>query len=570
MRQPVLAEHGRVTSTARVTEPSLRGWLAQRRARQVDAVAVDLSASLAQVPAARIDREIDRALPRIARAFDADRVGIIEAPRPDGCMVFAHRWCTDRVTPLPASLCADDVPTVGARFLRGDVVRFLHPDDLPPAAAIDRATYERHAYTSSVLVPLDIEGRVVAGLELSTSGRERDWADAQVRRLQAVAAAVAGAWRVRAAIEAGRRSDALSAGVLDSLGAQVAVTDRCGTIVRVNEAWQRFSATCGGMLGVGANYLDAWRRRAAWTDGAPAAAALDRMEAALRGEWSGRPVEYTCCDVTWEIAMAPLRVAEGGVVISQLDVTARKRAERDADQRRREAAHVARVATVGGLTASLAHELNQPLTAIRSNAQTALRYHPATPGADSEMPGILDDIVADATRAAEIIDRMRGLLRDGTPSVSALDVNEVVRTVTRLLASDAVIRRATLAHELDAAIPAIRADRVQLQQVLLNLMLNALEAVDSGANAERRVTICTRCLENGHVLLTVRDTGPGVDIESGRLFKPFHSTKPGGLGVGLSISRTIVEAHGGSVWAENNETGGASFHIRLPADAEAW
>jgi signal transduction histidine kinase len=230
-------------------------------------------------------------------------------------------------------------------------------------------------------------------------------------------------------------------------------------------------------------------------------------------------------------------------------------------------AHVARVATVGGLAASLAHELNQPLTAIRSNAQTAQRYLAAWPVRTEEMLNVLLDIVADVTRAGEIIDRMRGLLKNGPPSVSAVDLNEVVRSVTKLLASDAVIRQVQVTSVFEPTLPAIRGDRVQIQQVVLNLLLNALEAMDRGSHSQRRIMVTTHVTDTAQAALTVRDTGPGLGPTPDRWFEPFHSTKEGGLGVGLSITRMIVEAHGGWVKGENNDIGGATFQVRLPTDS---
>jgi signal transduction histidine kinase len=230
-------------------------------------------------------------------------------------------------------------------------------------------------------------------------------------------------------------------------------------------------------------------------------------------------------------------------------------------------AHVARVATVGGLAASLAHELNQPLTAIRSNAQTAQRYLAAWPVRTEDMQNVLLDIVADVTRAGEIIDRMRSLLKNGPPSVGAVDLNDVVRSVTKLLASDAVIRQVQVSSVFEPALPAIRGDRVQIQQVVLNLLLNALEAMDRGSRAQRRVTVMTQVVDAAQAVLTVHDTGPGLGPAPDRWFEPFHSTKDGGLGVGLSITRMIVEAHGGSVSGENNDVGGATFQVRLPTDS---
>lgn len=249
-----------------------------------------------------------------------------------------------------------------------------------------------------------------------------------------------------------------------------------------------------------------------------------------------------------------------------LSIAMRLRLRQPATLEARTAAHVARVAALGGLTASLAHELNQPLAAILSNAQAAQRYLKVLPARTDEIRDILVDIVADVTRAGEIIRRMRGLLRDGPLSIGAVDLNDVVRVVTKILASDVVIRQAVVMPVLDPGLPPIRADRVQIEQVALNLLVNALEAMDRVSRPERRIAVCTHLADAAHVELAVHDTGPGLGSAPGRWFEAFQSSKVGGLGIGLSITRMIVEAHGGSISAENNDSGGATFLVRLPID----
>jgi C4-dicarboxylate-specific signal transduction histidine kinase len=232
-------------------------------------------------------------------------------------------------------------------------------------------------------------------------------------------------------------------------------------------------------------------------------------------------------------------------------------------------AHLERVAAVGQLASALAHELNQPLTAILANAEATQQWL-ATPAPDlAEVREAVADIVAEDVRASEVIRRMRGLLRKGELRSDAVDLNEVVAEVTRLIANDARLRNATIECDLATTLPRVRGDVVQFQQVLLNLVVNGLHAVTEAPATRRTVTVRTIGVE-GAVELSVRDTGQGIpDSDLQQVFAPFFSTKGEGLGVGLSISRSIVETYGGRIWAENDPAGGAIFRIRLPASSTA-
>jgi C4-dicarboxylate-specific signal transduction histidine kinase len=221
---------------------------------------------------------------------------------------------------------------------------------------------------------------------------------------------------------------------------------------------------------------------------------------------------------------------------------------------------------VGELASSLAHELNQPLTAILANAQTAQEWL-ARPSPDlAEVRETVDDIVTEDIRAGEVIQRMRALLKKGVLRSDAVDPNQVVREASRLIANDALLRGAAIELDLAPALPTLRGDAVQLQQVLLNLLLNGLHAVADQPPHRRRLAVRTATLGGG-VEVAVRDTGKGiVESDLQQVFAPFFTTKGEGLGVGLSISRSIVEAHDGRIWAENDPDGGAIFRVRLPLD----
>lgn len=260
-----------------------------------------------------------------------------------------------------------------------------------------------------------------------------------------------------------------------------------------------------------------------------------------------------------------VQIADGMASIAFLtDVTERKRADLEAERLRRELAHISRVTILGELTASLAHELNQPLTAIVSNAHAGERYlaNPAPPL--EELREILTDVAADAQRAGEVIRRLRGLLKKDTSRFLPLDLNELIREVVALTQTDALIRHQPIALALTPDLPPVRGDRVQLQQVLLNLVLNGMEAMEPQPPAERQLRIQT-LRAGAAVRVGVADRGPGILPEKlETIFDAFFTTKTHGMGMGLAISRSIVEAHGGRIWAENNPESGATFWFSLP------
>jgi PAS domain S-box-containing protein len=249
------------------------------------------------------------------------------------------------------------------------------------------------------------------------------------------------------------------------------------------------------------------------------------------------------------------------------DITERRRAEAEAQQQRLEVAHLSRVAMLGELSGALAHELNQPLTAILANARAAQRLlRVSSPDLD-ELRSILQDIADDDRRAGEVIERLRAFLRKGDMQPGHLDLNQVVTDVLGLVHSDLIQRGVTVNARLAPVLPVVFADRVQLQQVLLNLLLNACDAMTDDSRGEKRVTIVTAETESGDVELSVADRGTGIaPHEMDRVFEPFVTSKPHGLGLGLAICRSIVTAHGGRLWADNNEAGGATFRLKLGAD----
>jgi signal transduction histidine kinase len=243
----------------------------------------------------------------------------------------------------------------------------------------------------------------------------------------------------------------------------------------------------------------------------------------------------------------------------------RKRAELELQEQRRELTHLSRVAILGELSGALAHELNQPLTAILSNAQAAQRLLTQESPDLPEVGAILNDIVDEDKRAGEVIRRLRALLKKGETQLQAIDLCAVTGEVLDLAHADFVTRGVLVNNHLPADLPAVRGDRVQLQQVLLNLIVNACDAMVASEPSRRRLIITAAPDGNDMVQVAIADCGSGIPADRiDRLFEPFFTTKEQGLGLGLAICRSIVAAHGGRLWAANNVEGGATFWLTLP------
>ena len=299
---------------------------------------------------------------------------------------------------------------------------------------------------------------------------------------------------------------------------------------------------------------------------APVSEIIARAVARVAAADEPDKVEYSLSsDHVQRFYEASIVGCDGDKVLSIVrDVTDRKRAELEAGAQRLELAHLSRVAVLGELTGTLAHELSQPLTAVLGNAQAARRLLDHTPIDVAELKDALDDIINNNRRAGAVIDRLRALLRKEDTPRQPVDLNDVAREVVELAHGELLSHHVTVTNALMPEAPVVRGDRVQLQQVVLNLVLNACDAMISTPVPQRQPVLATRA-ENGFVELLVSDRGVGIpqeDLE--RVFEPFVSFHKRGLGLGLTISRSIVDAHEGSIRAENNADGGATFRCCFP------
>ena len=374
---------------------------------------------------------------------------------------------------------------------------------------------------------------------------------------------------VKAAQQSLVESLALRSAIVGSLYGQLAALDQRGVIIAVNEAWTQSLNARGGdarASGVGVNYVDVCRR-AASTGDLHARAALVAIESVLAGRSERARVEYPCVSgatTEWyAMIVEPLNRSEGGIVVSHIDVTRRRRAEEEVQRERDDLAHALRVGTLGELATSLAHEINQPLAAIASNAD-AVRRMVAASAVDPDVPEALRDIQDSAQRAGQVIRRLRVLFKKEQSEPQPVDLTEVITEVVGLLHNDMERRRVRVRLSMLPHPPRVLGDVVQLQQVLLNVFVNAGEAMGgTGHPRELRVEMSAR--EPTVLSIAVCDTGPSVPVsELEHIFERFVTSKAEGLGMGLSISRSIIKAHGGRMWATRNPDRGLTIHIELP------
>ncbi|HET6621140.1 MAG TPA: ATP-binding protein [Dongiaceae bacterium] len=319
-----------------------------------------------------------------------------------------------------------------------------------------------------------------------------------------------------------------------------------------------------------ANSRDGWTRHYHPED---VEKVLQSARACVRGESATFEVEHRMMhrdgSTRWLLTRgAPMRSeADSSVKLvgTCIDVTERKRIEEEIRTLRHEVTHLTRVGMLGELSGALAHEINQPLAAILSNGQAAQRLLAHQPPDLGEVQEALQDIVDSTKRAGNVIHRLRDMLKKGEPQFRALDINMVVAEVLDLARSDLIAHQVKVVRRFGSPMPLVRGDRIQLQQVLLNFIMNACEAMSATAPNRRVLTVTTATGDNQSVEIGVLDTGVGISPGMQQhLFEAFTTTKKNGLGLGLSISRSIVSTHGGRQWAENRAEGGAAFHLSLP------
>lgn len=592
----------------------LRHRGAQRRTRaqleerlRFETLLSQLSVGLIHVPAAGIDKALQHSLGEVVSVLGGDR-GALDEYADVGARTRIS-WTSPGIAELPRILDAAQFPWTVARLRDNGIVRFSRTDALPAAAASDRAGYERAGTRSHLSLPLRAGGPTLGVLSLDAVHAEHAWSDELVERLRLLSEAFANA------LERRRMEVSLAARlVFEQMLSSMSTTFSAVSAVDFDREVERALRRIVDAVDIDRAALIELSRDGTpgrtWTidDGTSAEGFPWMMAMVRRGEVVAfariaelpdeAAVDRRTClahGITSQVAL-PLPV--GGIVVGALvfgavraerawerdgllqafqlvgevfaNTLSRQRGDHEMQRLRQELAHIGRVSAMGELTASLAHELNQPLTAILNNARVAQGFLAAQVVDAGEMREILNDIVADDKRAADVIRRLRLLLKKGDLDYVWLELNEIVTEVARLVMSDAAIRNVSMRLDLAPDLPRVRGDRVQLQQVVLNLVLNGLDAMREPASGDRSLVIRTFRESAAVVGVAVRDAGRGIaEQDAEHIFEPLYTTKADGIGMGLAITRTIVGAHGGRVTAENNTQGGATFQFTLPAETTA-
>ena len=456
---------------------------------------------------------------------------------------------------------------VALGVLRGEPVGGLHAEAaVGPVPMFDWRQFRRWGIREADLPP----GSLVLYREPSFLHRYGWWVALAGLQTLLITGLLLERRQRRRASTAAEASESLNRSVIASLPGMIAIVDRAGIVLKTNRAWDDHPP--GSLAGPLVGRPPGTDCRAVCATGGAGQPLAERTLRALDSVLGGTTPEAafefshpSAGEVTWfNFRVQRLDRPEGGAILACEDITRAKMREFEDRRTLQDVAHASRVTTMGELAASLAHEINQPLAAILSNAQAASTMLKAeAPDLDLVREAV-EDIANNDRRAGQVIRRMRTMLQKGEPGRVPVSLADLARDVLALLAPEASLRRVSLEANLEADLPPVEGDPVQLQQVVLNLVVNAIEATGGADGDHRTVLITTRALGQ-QVELAVRDAGTGISASDlPRIFAPFFTTKPTGLGMGLAISRSIVEAHGGRITAENNPGGGATFRCRVP------
>jgi two-component system, LuxR family, sensor kinase FixL len=531
-----------------------------------------LSARFVNIPPEKVDPAIEKSLDEVVETMKLDRWVFFELSTDGGGLRITHKMRRLGADAVPLPLSKQQLPWLSEQISQGNsVVLPALAENLPVEAHTEKEFFRNFGIDSALVFPFIQAAGATRAILYASARRQQKWSGEIIHDLHSVGQIFASALARKEADESLRESEAtisLAAQSADlGLWSRDMPTDKIWATERTRTLYD-FPADAEVTFAQFLASLHPDDRSA--TEKAIAAAVADRCDynvvhRVVRADGTQRWITARGRAI-YGATRQPLKMMG-----ASFDVTERRQRALETEGHRQELAHLGRVALMGEMASSLAHELNQPLTAIVTNAAAGQRFVDQGVIDARELHELLLDIALDGERAGKIIRGIREMVRKGKTAREPVDMNRVVKDVVRLTNSDALRNGCVLVTELDDRLPRVEADAVQLQQVLLNLILNAFDAMRGTPPLLRRVVLSTTSLEptsqaTGAVCTTVRDFGPGLSEKAHqRIFEHFFSTKKDGLGMGLAIARSIVESFGGVLDAANAIDGGAIFHFTLPA-----
>ena len=551
----------RLATTGRAAEVSLEEHLTFER------LLADLSARLANVSADQLETEIESGLMELLEFLGFDRSNFGEFTA-DGwatilCSVAAGG--VERYPPGP-------VPTFAGWYLsrlRSEkIVRVRSIDDLPPGAIEETEYFRQSGIRSSVGIPLHVGGRIVGFINFSAFRSMREWPDELIARLKIVGEVMAQALVRKRSETALQASEERWRSMFEASNLGISIIGQDLHYVATNSAFQAMLGyTANELLGLtpvdvtAEEDLDVTRTR------------LAELQQGERPHYEAVK-QYRRKDGTilWgHVYASAVQDAESGakmIIGTLIDITTTRHAQDALRATQSKLAHITRLTTMHEVTAAIAHEVNQPLAAIVANGNAAIRWLRKTPPEVAEAVATVNQIVSDGHRASEVVASIRGLFKKDQHAKVLLDVNAVIREVLELLQGELSSKRVPIRTKLNRNLPQILGDHGQLQQVVLNLVMNAVEAVSDNPVGSRVLNVSSKRSQSEEVIVAVEDSGPGIDAKDfDQIFDAFFTTKSQGMGMGLAICRSIVEAHGGRLWASARRPHGSIFYLTLPSVA---
>jgi PAS domain S-box-containing protein len=545
-------------TTGRAAEVSLEEHLTFER------LLSDLSARVANASGDQLEKEIESGLKQLITFLDFDRSNFGEFTA-DGWATILCSVAAAGVERYPPGPVPKFAGWYLSRLRTEDIVRVRSIDDLPPGAIEEAEYFHQSGIRLSVGIPLHVGGHIVAFINFSAFRTTREWPDDLIARLKIVGEVMAQALvrkRSEAALQA---SEERWRSMFEASNLGISIIDQNLHYIATNPAFQ-------AMLG----YTESELHHLTPVD---VTAEEDRDVTRMRvaelqqGERHGYETvkQYRRKDGTimWgHLYASVVRNPQSGAKMfigTLIDITATKHAQDSLRATQSKLAHITRRTTMHEVTATIAHEVNQPLAAIVANSNAALRWLRKTPPEVAEAVANVNQIISDGHRASGVIAGIRGMVKKDEHAKVLLDVNAVIQEVLELLHGELSSKRISVRTKLSRDLPQVLADHGQLQQVILNLVTNAIEAMSANPLGSRLLNVSSKSSQPDEVIIAVEDSGPGIDPKDlGRIFDAFVTTKSQGMGIGLSICRSIAESHGGRLWASGRRPHGSIFYLTLP------